>query len=404
MDLLAKLLPKKEPTRDEFAALVMKALAQTGIGNIVYESAHFVLKVNGENNTIFLDNGYAAYCKADKKQRQAVIAQFCSGWKQAPEIPTDFESIKPRLMPVIRDEMNSHLFELDLRSKNIDVSKAECPTKLLVGSLVVGIAYDTEHSIQHINKTSFDEWNVSFEDALKQAKDNLRDKTDPNGMKEEAPGLYRSQWADSHDCTRILMTDLIYRINVDGDPIAFLPNRNQLWVTGSRNNAGLGLLLKLGNEVHFEPYPISPDLFILREGVWEIYVPEDPAVRDLLHSLKRRREGVDYQQQKRALDAIHEAEGTDIFVASFLLVTRKDESQYSTCVWTKGVESLLPKTEYISLLIDQETKDHISLPWERALPVLESLIEKEPGILPERYRVRSFPNEEQLVRLRSVAE
>ncbi len=404
MDLLTKLLSKKAPTRDEFAALVMKALSQTGIENIVYESAHFVLKVSGQDNTIFLDNGYAAYCKADKKQRQAVIAQFCSGWKQTPEIPADFESVRPCLMPVIRDEMNSHLFELDLRSKNIDVSKAECPTKSLVGSLVVGLAYDTEHTIQHINKTSFDEWNVSFEDALKQAKDNLRDKTDPNGMKEEAPGLYRSQWADSHDCARILMTDLIYRLNVDGDPIAFLPNRNQLWVTGNRNQAALRILLTLGNEAHFESYPISPDLLILKDGVWEVYVPEDPSLRDLLCSLKRRRTGVDYQQQKRALDAIHEAEGTDIFVASFLLVTRKDESQYSTCVWTKDVESLLPKTEYISLLINHETKDHLSVPWDRALPVLESLLEKEPGILPERYRVSSFPTEEQLARLRSFAE
>ena len=403
MGLLDKIIPKKNPTRDQFAELVMEAFAQTGIRDVVYESDHFVLKVNGnDKNTIFLDNGYANYCKAEKTEREAIIARLCAGWKDIPKIPSDYELVKPHLMPVIRDVMHSHLVDLNLRSRNVDTSKSDSPTKPLFGPLLVALAYDTEHSILQVNQSSFDPWGVSFDDALKQAKDNLRDKTDPNGMKEEGMGLYRSTWADSYDSARILMTDLIYRLSVDGDPVAFVPNRNQLWVTGDRNIAALSVLLKLGKEVHFESYPISPDLFVLIDGVWEVYIPNDPAVRGLSQSLKRHRQALDYKQQKEALDAIHKADGTDVFVASYLIFTQKDASEYSMCVWTKGIDSLLPKTEHISFLIDKDAKEYVTQPWERAFPVVASLMEKEQGVLPERYRVRSFPTEEQIARLRAA--
>src|SRR6185312_753509 len=119
-------------------------------------------------------------------------------------------------------------------------------------------------------------------------------------------------------------------------------------------------------------------------------------------SLKRHRQALDYKQQKEALDAIHKADGTDVFVASYLIFTQKDASEYSMCVWTKGIDSLLPKTEHISFLIDKDAKEYVTQPWERAFPVVASLMEKEEGVLPERYRVRSFPTEEQIARLRAA--
>ena len=403
MSLLDKLFSKK-PGRDEFAGLVMKRLSQAGVENLVYEREHFSLKAEGRNNVIFLANAHENYCKADKREREAILVRICSMGSQKSEIPSDFESVRSFLMPVIRDASYASLIALHLRSKDtaMDVSKLESPTRPLFGSLVVGLAYDSEHSIQQINQTTFAKWGVSFEDALNQARDNLRDKTDPNGMKEEALGIYRSTWADSYDSARILMTDLIYRLEVEGEPIAFVPNRNQLWVTGSSNNQAISTLLKIGEEAHFEPYPLSPDLFALSDGVWGVYVPQDPAVRNLARSLQRRREAVDYQQQKQALDAIHKAEGTDIFVASYLVFEQKDKSGFSTCIWGNGVESLLPKAEYIDFGVDKDKKDYIHLAWERAFPVVGSLMAEAPGILPKRYRVRSFPNAEQLQQLREL--
>ena len=403
MDLLGKLFSKKTPTCDEFASVLMKAFSQAGVQNIVYDKAQFLLKYGASEGTIFLGNSFANYCKCDKREREAIVARLCSAFRSVPEVPEDFKSAAPFLMPVIQDASYASLSELSLRAKKLDVSKMECPTKPLFGSLVVGLAYDTEHSIQQLNQTALDPWGVSFEEAFKVAKDNLRDKTDPNGMVQVAPDVYESRWGDSYDSARILLTDLIYRLSLSGDPVALVPNRNQLWIAGSRNPDALSTLLKVAEAAHFEPYSISPSLFWLNDGAWSEYVSEDPAFHRQMKSLQRRREATDYHQQKESLNAIHEVEKVDIFVASYNVYKQKDGAEYSACVWTHDVDSLLPKTERIFFLVDKDAKDHIMAAWETALSVVGGLMEEEPGIQPRRYRVRTFPAEEQIARLRELA-
>ena len=403
MDLLGKLFSKKTPTRDEFANVVMKALSQAGVENIVYDEAQFLLQYGGSEGTIFLGNSFANYCQGDKQERAEVVARLCSAFRSVPKVPEDFKSAAPFLMPVIKDASYASLSELSLRAKKLDVSNMECPTKPLFDSLVVGLAYDTEHSIQQLNQAALDPWGVSFDEALKVAKDNLRDKTDPNGMVQVAPDVYQSQWGDSYDSARILLTDLIYRLSLSGDPVALVPNRNQLWIAGSRNPDALDSLLKVAEVAHFEPYPISPSLFLLNDGAWSEYVSEDAAFRKLATSIRRRSEAVDYLQQKESLNAIHEEENVDIFVASFTVYQQKDGEEYSACVWTRDVDSLLPQTERIVFLVDQDASDHVMAPWQTAVSVVGELMEEEPGMRPPRHRVRSFPAEEQLARLRELA-
>ena len=403
MNLVDKLFPKKTPTQDDFANVVVQALSQAGVQNIVYDKAEFLLKYGASEGTIFLQNSFQNYCQADKLERKAIVARLSSASRSVPEIPKDFKSAAPCLMPVIKEASYASLSELSLRAKNLDVSNLECPTKPLFGSLVVGLAYDTEHSIQQISQTAFAPWGVSFEDALRVAKDNLRERTDPNGMVQVAPDVYQSRWGDSYDSARILLTDLIYRISLTGDPVALVPNRNQLWIAGSRNPDALGTLLKVAEVAHFEPYPISPSLFLLNAGAWCVYASEDPAFQKLAASIGRRREASDYQQQKESLNAIHEAEKIDIFAASYTVYQRKEDgTEYSACVWSRGVDSLLPKTERIVFLVDQDAKDFVIAPWDAALAVVGGLMEEEQGVQPPRYRVGSFPTEEQMARLREL--
>jgi hypothetical protein len=315
--ILRKLLPNRAPTRDEFAGLVLRELERAGISDAVYDNPTFTIEIGGRENVIFLDNAYANYCNADRQERSAALSRMTSVLHAGgAETPSDFPSVRPFLMPVIRDASYSSLVRLDLMSKKVDVSKLDGPTRPLFGSLVVGFAYDTEHSIQFVDRTTFDRWAVSFDDALLEAIDNLRKKTPMNSMNEEIPGLYRSQFGDSYDSARILLTDLIYRLGVYGEPVAFVPNRNQLWVTGSRDEPALRALLEIAEEAHFQPYPISPDLFILRDGNWEVYSPGNTSLLTLATSLKRRRRSVDYAQQKESLDLIHNMDGVDIFVTS----------------------------------------------------------------------------------------
>jgi hypothetical protein len=348
-----------------------------------------------------------------------VISEFVAAAASIPalpEIPSDFATVKPSLMPVLREAASFSIESLMNRRNGRGAAPCVLPwgdmwtvdgmgelTKPLAGGLVVGLAYDTERNITSIYRDHFDEWCVSLEEALKAAKENLWEKTDPNRFAGQG-GVYWGEWHDSYDSSRMLLTEVIYRLSVDGDPVAFVPNRDQLWVTGTNNLAGLTALLKAGAESHFKQgHPLSPDLYVLLDGTWKLYVPEDQSLRDLLRPIKRRRDAINYSQQQGLLNDIHKLEEIDIFVASYKIFEREDGSAYSACIWSNGIDSLLPQAENIAFLMDLEGKDHCTVPWEAAVSVVGRLMEQEPGLMPIRYRVRQFPNVEQLIKLRKLA-
>ena len=119
--------------------------------------------------------------------------------------------------------------------------------------------------------------------------------------------------------------------------------------------------------------------------------------------LKRQRDAIDYSQQQGLLNDIHKLEEIDIFVASYKIFEREDGSSYSACIWSNGIDSSLPQAENIAFLVDLEGKDHFVVPWDAAVSVVGSLLEQEPSLMPIRYRVRQFPNAEQLIELRKFA-
>ena len=404
MSLLDKVFSGK-PSRADFAEMVTQALHQAGIEKIDQSESDFSLKLAG-GATIFLGNVYSNYCSASRSTRQSLISEFVTAAASIPElpsIPSDFAAVKPSLMPVIRDAASFSVVQLMNRQSGKDDPGVEVVLKNLAGGLVVGLAHDTERNITSINRDLFEQWGVSLDEAFKAAKDNLWEKTDPNRFAGQ-DGVYWGEWADSYDSSRILLTELIYRLSVDGDPVAFIPNRDQLWVTGTNNSAGLAAILKGGMESHFnQGHALSPDLYVLVEGTWKVHVPEDKSLRDLWMKIKRRRDAIDYGQQQKLLNEIHEIEDIDVFVASYKIYERKDGFAYSACVWTNGVDSSLPQAENIALMVDVENPEHFVVPWEAAASVVGNLLDLEPDLMPARYRARQFPSTEQLARLRPLA-
>ena len=396
----------RKPNQADFAQAVIRALKKAGVENVEPIEGEFALKMGDGKNTIFLSNIYANYCSAPRSKRPSVVAEFVTGaisLPTLPELPSDFAAVKPALMPAIRDAAYFNIVRLMQQKSGKNDPGLEMMTKPLVGGLVIGLAYDTEHNITSVNQESFAKWGVSADEAFKAARENLWERTDPAKFA-GGGGVYWSTSGDSYDSSRILLTELIYRLSVDGDPVAFVPNRNELWVTGSNNSAGLAAMLKDGKESHFKKgHPLSPDLFVLADGVWKEYVPADPVLRELWLTLKRHRDEIDYAQQQELLNAIHEKQETDLFVASYKIYEQKDGTAYAACVWTNGIDSSLPRAEHIVFMVDVEGKDFFTVPWDAAAPVVGNLLEQEVDLLPVRYRARQFPNSEQISELRRLA-
>jgi len=387
----------------EFAQIVLRAFAEKGVDNLEYHEAEFALKVPGKDSAVFLHNSYAEFSRArrKKKERPAIIAKLVASFTSIPEIPRSFAAAKPNLMPVLRDAAYYSLSRLLTRKHKSDDLELEWQSEKFAGGLILGLAYDTEHSITSLNQKQLIEWGIDAKEAFAAAKDNLWEKTDPSKMIGQ-DGVYIADWHDSYDSSRMMLTELIYRLQVEGDPVAFVPNRDAFWITGKDNLPGLRAVMKAGSESHFNlGHSLSPDLYVLLDGRWELYIPEDAELKAQWQSIRMQRSYLDYEQQKKLLDQIHEQTGEDYFVARFNILER-DKTQWSVCVWTKDVDSSLPKTDSIGFVVDADNKDMFVVPWERAVEIAGSLMQEEPGLVPVRYRVREFPADAQVERLRAV--
>lgn len=110
----------------------------------------------------------------------------------------------------------------------------------------------------------------------------------------------------------------------------------------------------------------------------------------------------EYDSQKTLLDALHEEQQEDVFVASYLLYKSDEsgENTFSICSWAENVITLLPKTDRVSLvqpLQDGTTHTRI-VEWDELESRFGELM-KPVTLYPIRYRVDGFPTAEQLGQL-----
>lgn len=98
-----------------------------------------------------------------------------------------------------------------------------------------------------------------------------------------------------------------------------------------------------------------------------------------------------YHEQKKLLDAIHEKQGIDIFVASLSAIHKKDGELLTYCVWGKGVDTLLPVTQTV-VFLKGNCFDPVFADWSRVIETFGDLMEPTEDY-PRRYRTREFPDE-----------
>ncbi|PYT50513.1 MAG: hypothetical protein DMG43_14860 [Acidobacteria bacterium] len=188
MGIFDKLFLRK-PTREEFVKKVLEALAKSGARDLQHDAEERSIKVGSSDKVFYLDNALADYTAADPGARSGVIQRYVSSFLQDASTPKDFASAKAALLPVVRDPAYFSLSLMMLKSDGRDTSNLDYATKKITDGLVAGVAYDTEHSIMNVNRSTLKEWGVALEESLRVAILNLRERTSPNGMKEIGSGL-----------------------------------------------------------------------------------------------------------------------------------------------------------------------------------------------------------------------
>ncbi|MGA2063285.1 MAG: hypothetical protein ABSG67_22675 [Thermoguttaceae bacterium] len=207
-------------------------------------------------------------------------------------------------------------------------------------------------------------------------------------------GVYLSAAGDSYDGSRLILTDLIRQFHVKGEPIAMIPNRDNLVVAGSDDIEGLNAMLAMTTEALKEPRPISGIALRLDGDEWVPWLP------DVSHSLYKEFQqlhlhslGRDYAEQKDLLDKMNIKNGVDVFVATFSIIQAPDGKIFSYAVWAEGVVALLPETDMV--VFTRRDGETAMVERQKALDEVGDLMERLE-MYPPRYRVTGFPSEEQL--------
>ncbi|MDX3986384.1 MAG: hypothetical protein QHC88_14115 [Achromobacter sp.] len=396
---------RRRPTPDQFAKLFVAAARKQGFeGDLTYKADEFRLLL-GEGSFFNLHNAYHAYYNTRGAQQQRALQGFVSALASSKQsTPQQATVARPMLRAVIRSRTALEDVRLHhVRTEGDD--SAFHPAYLPFGEdCVVLLALDHPDAISTLTNGPEAAWQLTFDQALAVAIDNLRDA--PDDFAEIAAGVYRGAWADGYDISRALLPDMIERVPVRGRPVFMAPTRDVLLVAGDNDDVGLANMVELAHQALMQGRSVSAHMYHYEDRQPLRYVPSNPALAQRLAHLERLLDKSEYDAQKEALDHIHEEQGQDIFVANYNLFTSDEEPvvSFSLASWTRGVDTSLPKVDRLAL-VRPDAEDNIGevrvVSWEQAAHLLQPLLAREKGY-PARYRTQGFPEDAQIAQLDEV--
>lgn len=396
MSIFSRWLRRESP-RDRFANLLMRRVRESGDTSAVeYDPEEFELR-REDGGRMFLGNLFAQYERTPKSGRESLLRSFLATWHTASlRAPEDFDDASPDLLPALRSRMYLVAAEEMCLASG---EEPDFPHEVIAEHLAATLVYDLPHSMMTVGSDVLEKWGVTFYEAMEVAKRNLAESTTEYA---QLGSVYALAVGDAYDASRLLLTDLLEQMEVEGDCIAAVPNRERLYVVGSEDEDGLVMLSKVVSEDLKHARSISGRLVRFTDGAWEPWLPpDDHPAHDDWRLLAVQSSGQDYEQQKDLIDKRLAREERDVFVASFSAMRHEETGRVTSfCSWADGIESWLPQTDEV-FLGRNEGGDHRVLarvPWDVLREAAGDRMEPL-GLYPERWRVNALPEEPVLERL-----
>ncbi|WP_165229882.1 hypothetical protein [Aquisphaera insulae] len=404
MDILDRFLGPYR--RRQFARVIAAGLRKAGEPlEFRYDPREFrLVSVGDAGYLINLGNTYREYLAVPRSERPMVLSRFLRSWIEGRKgIPEDFGDASHDLLPGVRNRASFEIMKLQSR---VDGSaEFDWPYRVVGEHYGAGLVYDLPHAMSQINGQQLDRWGVTLEEAMDLAMLNLAGLSG-QGLQPLAPGVWMSPWRDNYDASRILLTDLIGAHDVEGDPVVLIPNRDTLILTGSEDPSGQMVLVAAAAGALERPRPLHAFPLRLEYGTWTPYLPpEDSPAHRPIQSLILGVMARDYHDQQELLQGLYRANGEGISVASYSALQDRESGRLaSSCLWGRGLDSLLPRTDIVCFA-DASQPDGktlvASVTWDRMMDIVGDRIEPI-DVYPERYRVRSFPDPGEIERLKAA--
>jgi hypothetical protein len=296
---------RRPPTPEKFADLFMRGMRRAGCEEeLRYEpDADRIVRGSGKDagsiNLVNFFTEYMALPWAKRKQHLAERARLFSGMKA--DFPDDFAEARTHLRPKLWVKAALEKTRLQIRLDGGDGSKFEIPEYEVGSHLVASLVYDFPQSMASVSNEQLSKWGVTYYEALEFARENLEQT--PYSYAQLGTGCYSFATGDSYDACRLLVPRWIEQIQVAGDLIAMVPNRDSLLVAGSDDPPSLTIMMALAKKALEDPRPMVP-IPLRREGdEWVDWRPPQghplsAGIRDLAQQFFFQ----EYAAQKELLD------------------------------------------------------------------------------------------------------
>jgi len=391
-----------KPSRKKFATQLMKQIeALDGICLLRYDAERFQLIRTDGDGSVNLTNIYEEHCtlpRGERKQHLMALATVFSHSED--ELPDDFEEAQSHLRPKIWNRSSFTFLELKARIEG--GNSPDIPLYPLGSHLYSSLVYDTATAMRSVSNDDLESWGVSYYEANEIACRNLDEST--VAWSRIGDHFHSALSGDNYDSSRILLLDRIRSFEVIGEHVAVVPQRDAMYVAGSGDETSLAIMLELTKKtIEEEPRPLCPLPIVLREDEWVDWrPPKDHPVRELFDELELHFLGGLYYEQKELLNELFEVRvDMAAFVSEFSAIEDDQTKKlHSYCVWGRGVDSLLPRTQYLLFVDDDGVQ--ASGEWEHVTKFAADLMQEVDGYYPARYRVRKFPGAETLAAIGKI--
>jgi hypothetical protein len=261
--------------QDDFARMVINiASRMEGAPDLSYDAKRFFVITNNGNGTC-LREPYHEYCRSSVSERRDVIDRIVKSCVSLGEsLPSRLADVRDDILPQIRSRTECDLGRLE--GELTGTSESHEPYQVLAEHLAVTLVWDRPTCMMRITREQLDRWELTFEQALQVACENLLARSDL-AFEWIPTGLWASRWEDNYDAARMLLPQVVRRCRVRGTPIVTVATLDSLMVAGSEDLAALEHLCCYTSEEIDSAVSLSGIPFQLEDGIWTPFVPSEAA-------------------------------------------------------------------------------------------------------------------------------
>ncbi len=352
--------------------------------------------VRGTEHTFYLVNLFAETRDVPPEKRPDRIRTFLNSSSEFDELPDTWADVRDRVAVVVR--------AISLWSEL--PGEARPMIRSFAPFLAETVVLDGEHSMRYVTPSQMQNWGVTADQLFEAARANVAAAADHVERYDDGPAIvWHVASNDDYESSRLLVPGWLagFAGKVDGTPIAAIPHRSMLLVAGAGDPRAIERLLASAKaEFKTSPRRLSPALYTVGEGdrVIPLVLPREHSLRTRVTIEHAKLAIGEYEDQKALLDKQHEDDGTDIFVATYM-VQEIEGNVVSLTVWGEEVDSLLPVADAVAF--GREGKPTIIVRWSDVQGIAGSCWERDPTLVPPRMRTLRWPEPAILAELERAA-